>query len=474
MRLRDRLPNYLRTADITDIELAADYVISLDGVNYNALNGTTGVIDFTSTSAHTVINAAIAALTRGRVYLKTDVALTAGIAGKANIILDCGMHKLTPATSFNMVTMKPGFQLRNFVFDVSGLAFTDTCIYFDGADSYAGVGAGINKNTMVVNGYAYSAAQSGRFIWMDCDAADHNVIFVTVDNVMTYRFQYAFYLEASQDIDTCFINGNSFHRIMGWGDAYFIYMTRAAAASIDANDFINIDYQRQAGTIDAVTINGNFNNIQGTIWDIILPQKAIVFNASAEHNLATLQNTTAATCTFAGNYNQVFLQRNHGFTGSSDVYFFYGSGTNKTLYIYGDVAGVDKYMSLAVSNSGTGTVSAQGGYGLHLTSDTSLDFNRYAGANARCFYGCGEDTNKLFLVYGRNAANNASHYTFVKWGDATLDHGIIGTDVGDLKLEPATDIVRFGTHTGGGDTVSNGYITIKDSAGNTRKLMTTA
>lgn len=45
----------------------------------------------------------------------------------------------------------------------------------------------------------------------------------------------------------------------------------------------------------------------------------------------------------------------------------------------------------------------------------------------------------------------------------------------DLELEPkGTGNVRFGTHTGGGDTTSNGYITIKDSAGNTRKIMTTA
>lgn len=51
-----------------------------------------------------------------------------------------------------------------------------------------------------------------------------------------------------------------------------------------------------------------------------------------------------------------------------------------------------------------------------------------------------------------------------------------GTDANiDLLLQgKGTGIVRFGTHTGGGDTVSNGYITIRDAAGNTRKLMTTA
>jgi len=51
-----------------------------------------------------------------------------------------------------------------------------------------------------------------------------------------------------------------------------------------------------------------------------------------------------------------------------------------------------------------------------------------------------------------------------------------GTDANiDLLLQgKGTGLVRFGTHTGGGDTTSNGYITVRDAAGNTRKLMTTA
>jgi hypothetical protein len=49
--------------------------------------------------------------------------------------------------------------------------------------------------------------------------------------------------------------------------------------------------------------------------------------------------------------------------------------------------------------------------------------------------------------------------------DTNIDLGLLTTGTG---------VVRFGVHTGGGDTTSNGYITIKDAAGNTRKLMTTA
>lgn len=51
-----------------------------------------------------------------------------------------------------------------------------------------------------------------------------------------------------------------------------------------------------------------------------------------------------------------------------------------------------------------------------------------------------------------------------------------GTDANvDLQLTPkGTGLARFGTFTGTGDVVCNGYITIKDAGGTTRKLMTTA
>ncbi len=51
-----------------------------------------------------------------------------------------------------------------------------------------------------------------------------------------------------------------------------------------------------------------------------------------------------------------------------------------------------------------------------------------------------------------------------------------GADAGvDIWINTyGTGVVRFGTHTGSGDVACNGYITIKDDAGTTRKLMTTA
>lgn len=78
----------------------------------------------------------------------------------------------------------------------------------------------------------------------------------------------------------------------------------------------------------------------------------------------------------------------------------------------------------------------------------------------------------------------ASNVTTINGGEATGDDMVLKANVidsdnitvegaGDIVLSP-TGNVKFGTHTGTGDVVSNGHITIKDAAGNTRKLMTTA
>jgi hypothetical protein len=68
------------------------------------------------------------------------------------------------------------------------------------------------------------------------------------------------------------------------------------------------------------------------------------------------------------------------------------------------------------------------------------------------------------LIYGNKTIN----FT----GDLTIE--CLSGD-GNIYLKPeGTGLVKFGTHTGTGDVACNGYIPIKDAAGNARKLMTTA
>ena len=225
----------LETEDITNWEETAKYVIILDGSTYKAINGNTGNEDSRSTSAHTVIQYAIDNGGAGVISVKCDVALTAGITGVADVILDCNNHTITPASSFNIVTMKPNFQVKNIRIDVSGIVFIHTCFYFDGADQYNLNASGENLLTLVENVQAKSTSQQGRFVWMDCDASAEWVGWVTIRDTHTYDFEYAFYLEASHNNVNCWVNANNFYNIRGDGDKYFIFMTRTGSGVTNGN-----------------------------------------------------------------------------------------------------------------------------------------------------------------------------------------------------------------------------------------------
>lgn len=98
-----------------------------------------------------------------------------------------------------------------------------------------------------------------------------------------------------------------------------------------------------------------------------------------------------------------------------------------------EVAGSDTNASLTVRGKGTGSV--------YLAS-SQANYVRANGAtttNAPAVYAEGSDTNIDLLLSGKGTGN-----------------------------------VRFGTWTASGDTAVNGYITVKDAAGNTRKIATIA
>lgn len=76
--------------------------------------------------------------------------------------------------------------------------------------------------------------------------------------------------------------------------------------------------------------------------------------------------------------------------------------------------------------------------------------------------------------------NLSTYVNFLRVQPAATGGAVVlearGTDANvDLQLTPkASGLIRFGTHAGSADVACNGYITIKDAGGTTRKLMTTA
>jgi len=471
MRRPLRKPHGLNTSDIENFETESKYIIYLDGTSYVAINGDTGTEDSRSTSAHTVIQYALDNGGAGVVSLKCDVALTANVHGVSNTILDGNYHTITPATSFDMVTMNTHFIIKNTVFDVSAIAFTHTCITFDGADSYVAGGVDQIQRAGVYNCDGISAASRGTFILYDCTVDGSDIGFTLVDYCTTKLFEYAYKIMATAG--TAYVNGNYIRNVFGIADKYFLYMEEGATNATSHNHFSGM-CQRMDETDTCFTIDGDENFFDINIFDLTAAETGIVFSASSSENFVFIPKIDIARITDAGTSNFVYCIDNHGFIGNSHIDFFEQTGGNPSIRLWGDVAGTEKYVGISISTTGHFTILGATASEFRFDPVSFLSLSRSANAAVRCFDNCGTDENVTFEVYGRNNADNARHNISAQWGNGTHEDGEIKTSSGDLRLSPSTGIVSFGTKTGTGDAVLDGYVTIKDAAGNTVKLATTA
>jgi len=474
MRRPLRKPHGINTSDIENFESTAKYVIYLDGTSYVAINGDTGVEDSRSTSAHTVIQYAIDNGGAGVVSVKCDVALTAGITGAANVILDGNNHTITPATSFVLITMKPHFHLKNLRIDVSGLVFTHTCIYLDGADQYNTTNNPDLMQTIVENIHALSDSQRGRFMWFDCDAAAESIAWVIIKDIFTANFEYGYLLEASANVANCWVNANTFENIRGNQDEFFIFLTRGGVtANLHGNIFKNIQFQCSTDVDTVITVDGKFNWFDGVIWDIEAGSTQVNFTANSENNIVTGGTINHGYITWNGASNFAFSPFAQGFMGNDSFQMFLGTHANPIFSVNGWDGANKKTISLQVPGAGDAHIFNSAGQKIYLYASDTLELNHTAADNINCFSGSGTDENRLLQISGRNNADTANEEITLQWGDGTHEDGEIKTTSGDLRLSPS-GYVRFGTKTGTGDAVLDGYVTIKDAAGNTIKLATTA
>ena len=474
MRRPLRKPHGLRNEDIENFESTAKYVIYLDGTNYVAINGDTGAEDSRSTSAHTVIQYAIDNGGVGTVTVKCNVVLTAIITGARGITLDFTDHTITPASSFDMVFMKQNFRFRRAVIDVSGVAFTHVVFFFDGADLYTPIVYGSPHRTVIEDVIGISAAQRGKFVYMQSEGANEAVGYCFVHRCMTYRFEYAYFLDVTADNVSCWCNNNTFENIHGWGDKYFIFMTANAAGRPAANDFLNISYQMEDETTMPITIDGLRNKFTGDIRDLTVGETGVTFEDTADRNYLEMGITSPAYISEGASiHNLVILRETPSIQIGNSISFFAGTSVNPVIKVFGDDGGAQKNGTIGVTATGAFSISAPAAELLSINADGGISLNSASQGDVKAFQYAATGENNYVYVYGRDNADANTRYMRTRWGGTANDEGEIETQAGDLFLNPA-GVVKFGTKTGTGDAVLDGYVTIKDAAGNTIKLATTA
>lgn len=450
------------------------YIIYKSGATYYALNGTTGNVDSENASAHIVMQYAIDNGGAGRISIICDITITAGITGDDDVILDGNGHTITPSTSFNIITMYPGFTIKNFKFDVTGLTFNHACILFDGGTAnYFGGVAHIIHSTKVENCHGYSASSKGIFVHFLCDAPTEDIFGCHVKDCTTRLFEYGYKLEATADDGSCWINGNYFSNLLGNADKYFIYLAETGDGGVCANVFTFL-FQCEAETHTGLTIDGNGNHFHGMVWDLTGAMVGVTFAVTSDHNFFSTPAINPIYVNDLGSDNIIFDQDLLGFQAADQVAFFRNQTDNPKVLIYGNDGGVSKYAYFYVNSDGIFVIQTSTADAIRINSAGVLQLQYNGDSGISCFISCDTDENPQLQVWGRNNADNAGEHVDIQWGNGVHEDGEISTSSGNLRLTPNSGIVQFGTYAAKGAEVFAGYITINDTAGNARKVMVCA
>jgi hypothetical protein len=210
---------------------------------------------------------AINDLTTGLVTVGSNIALTTQITGKSGVTIDFTGHTITPATSFDMILMKPDFKIKNVVFDVSGISYTNNVITYDGADHFTCINHSTGlEDVTIKNAYL---SRKGTGILMTTDADGEYITFTKNNKIGLQYLEYGIRLRdttATMGGLPGFINANHFSDLFMQGCQYGIYITRSDG-KIDENMFTNFDISCDAIGENGSIIGGNGTYLQGNYWD---------------------------------------------------------------------------------------------------------------------------------------------------------------------------------------------------------------
>lgn len=429
MRRPNRKPNYAKTENIANWSESAEYVIHKEGDVYIAVNGQTGVEDSRSTNPSTAIQYALDTITAGNIVVNTDISnFTTTLTGVNNCILDFLNHTVTMTADVDFITntQQNHFTMRN--------------LYLIPTANYTGA-----VITLI--------ASVGNIRWNLFE----NIYVHPPDTARTYIGIYWHITGAGGNITRC-----TFRNIdLQYPDTGILFDFDDAGAWATANHFdgvfireplIGVDWDLEAGAdwnnnflekvsiqcVGATTTHG-FKDIIGTFNTFIhcVPYDWVAAGTIPASIPANTNRNIFLGCGFtrfnivdAGTYNLFtdggrlsIAAINPG--EDRDVILFQGSGANPQIWMYGDEAGTGRYTSFQMQATGAFILTNQRGQGTFQLQAT---------------------------------------------GVCRINHG----NSADVKIGDGTGIPWFGTYNATPAADSTGYITIKDAAGNTRKLMVQA
>jgi len=481
MRRPLRKPHGLQMESIENWTETADYIIRLNGTTYEAINGATGEVDSSSTTAATVIQYALDNTTRGTVKVVSDISLDTALTGVDSVVLDFTHHDVTLTADVNFYDQDNA--------DYTGVRNVD--IYCP--DTYTGTILDLDTTAGSIwwsnfehirvfdthTNYTYTGLR------LHCPGANairncifRDLTFWNVDKGVHFETGANTGWMGVNLFEHIFIN----HCVIGFDFEIFddtangpnrnTFINCQVQTSLDtthgfkdvcnaANLFINCmvqDWATAAAPVARWSIHANSNN-------------TMIIDADGQHDYYTDAGT--ATMILCKNAEIQASYINRG-PRDVDLRLFKDTDGNPTLYMYGDDTGAERVVTMSVTANGSFQIAQETGTAtIKLNDAGKIEMNGTAPNDVIFFGGSGTGENKYLDIVGRDNADANVKRIKIRWGGTANDEGEIVTDGGDIFLNPA-GVVKFGTKTGTGDAALDGYVTIKDAAGNTIKLATTA
>ena len=145
----------------------------------------------------------------GIITVGSDISLSSGIIGARNLTLDFQGHTITPSSSFNIITMKPGMKLKNLMVDCTVTNLEDAVVLVDGVDAYELD----TMQTVIENVVCISHDKQGTLIYIISETGSEHVAFLDVIDVKARGMTYGVHINVTNSgAGTSWVNGNRFTR----------------------------------------------------------------------------------------------------------------------------------------------------------------------------------------------------------------------------------------------------------------------
>jgi len=246
----------------------------------------------------------------GTVELCGDLTIDQTIILGEYTTLDLGGNTVTISGNNDGFNLTMGSFLKNGY--ITTTTYTGNMIYI-----YGGRGineGGIEDLTLYNNNY------NGTGIMFDCSKSNYHIIFFSVRNVLTYRFEYGINMSCFNDdfASNNYCNANQITDYVDIDSLYEIYLYRNesgdfSTGDITGNTFTNIQLQRRTSpdTVRAIYVSGSSNYFQGTIWDSAGGNRAVELSSASRRTQINMGSLINADISDNGTHNKVI---SYGFT----------------------------------------------------------------------------------------------------------------------------------------------------------------